>query len=88
MKALLGNVKPEYRDAIQTIDLEEGSLANLATRAGITANNAAVRVHRAREALRKQVMTACGICATHGCIDCHCKPKSRWAANRFFANGV
>ena len=76
VKTLLGNVKPEYRDAIQTIDLEDGSLADLATQAGITANNAAVRVHRAREALRKQVMTACGICATHGCIDCHCKQKS------------
>lgn len=74
--ALLENVKPEYRDAIQAVDLEDGSLADLAARAGITANNAAVRVHRAREALRKQVVTACGICATHGCIDCHCKPKS------------
>ena len=74
--ALLENVKPEYREAIQTIDLDDGSLADLAARAGITANNAAVRVHRAREALRKQVTTACGICATHGCIDCHCKPKS------------
>lgn len=74
--ALLENVKPEYRDAIQAIDLDDGSLADLATRAGITANNAAVRVHRAREALRKQVTTACGICATHGCIECDCKPKT------------
>jgi RNA polymerase sigma-70 factor, ECF subfamily len=74
--ALLENVKPEYRDAIQAVDLDEGSLADFATRAGITANNAAVRVHRAREALRKQLVTACGICATHGCIECHCKPKS------------
>lgn len=75
--ALLENVKPEYRDAIQTIDLDEGSLADLAAKASITANNAAVRVHRAREALRKQLVSACGICATHGCIDCHCKQKSQ-----------
>ncbi len=74
--ALLDNVKPEYRDAIQAVDLDDGSLADLANRAGITANNAAVRVHRAREALRKQVVIACGICATHGCIECNCKPKS------------
>jgi RNA polymerase sigma-70 factor, ECF subfamily len=73
--ALLDNVKPEYRNAIQTVDLNDGSLADLAAQAGITANNAAVRVHRAREALRKQVVTACGICATHGCIECDCKPK-------------
>ncbi|MBL8223166.1 MAG: sigma-70 family RNA polymerase sigma factor, partial [Bryobacterales bacterium] len=56
--ALLENVKPEYREAIQAVDLEDGSLADLAARASITANNAAVRVHRAREALRKQVVTA------------------------------
>ena len=73
--ALVGNLKPEYREALQAIDLNEGSLADLAAHAGITSNNAAVRVHIAREALRKQVTTACGICATHGCIDCHCKPK-------------
>jgi hypothetical protein len=33
-----------------------------------TSNNAAVRVHRAREALRKQATLACGICATHPCV--------------------
>lgn len=70
---LLDTVKPEYREAIKAIDLNEGNLAGLAAKAGITANNAAVRVHRAREALRKQVTIACGICATHGCLDCHCK---------------
>ena len=73
--ALLDNVKPEYREAIQAVDLNDGSLADLAAKAGITSNNAAVRVHRAREALRKQVTTACGICATHGCFDCTCNPK-------------
>ena len=48
---------------------------DLAVRTGITSGNAAVRVHRAREALRKQVRTACGSCAEHGCLDCHCKPE-------------
>ena len=38
-----------------------------------SSNNAAVRVFRAREALRKQVARACGACATHGCVDCTCK---------------
>jgi RNA polymerase sigma-70 factor, ECF subfamily len=73
--ALLENVKPEYREALQAVDLNEGSLADLAAKAGITSNNAAVRVHRAREALRRQVTTACGVCATHGCLDCHCKSR-------------
>lgn len=71
--ALLDTVKPEYRQALETIDLNEGSLADLAAKAGVTANNAAVRVHRAREALRKRVAQTCGICATHGCLDCQCR---------------
>jgi RNA polymerase sigma factor (sigma-70 family) len=70
---LLENLKPEYREALTTIDLGEGSLADLASHAGITEGNAAVRVHRAREAMRKQVKMTCGACAEHHCVDCHCK---------------
>jgi len=70
---LLDTLKPDYRDALRTIDLDEGSLNDLAEQAGITAGNAAVRVHRAREALRKQVRVVCGNCAEHGCLDCACK---------------
>lgn len=72
VSGLLETLKPDYRDALRIIDLEEGSLTDLAARAGITSGNAAVRVHRAREALRKQVRIACGSCAEHGCLDCHC----------------
>jgi RNA polymerase sigma-70 factor (ECF subfamily) len=74
---LLDNVKSEYREALLTVDLNDGSLAELASKAGITSNNAAVRVHRAREALRSQVTKACGICAEHGCIDCDCRHGGR-----------
>jgi hypothetical protein len=43
-----------------------------AVEAGLTANNAGVRVFRARDALRKQVSRSCGTCAEHGCLDCTC----------------
>jgi RNA polymerase sigma-70 factor, ECF subfamily len=76
ISALAATLKPEYQEALRLIDLEEGSLNDLAVKTGITEGNAAVRVHRAREALRKQVKTACGSCAEHGCLDCQCKPKS------------
>ncbi len=69
---LMEGLKPEYREALQVVDLDEGSLKDLAQRTGATAGNAAVRVHRAREALRKQVVKACGTCAEHGCMDCGC----------------
>ena len=70
---LLASLKPEYREALQIVDVDEASLNELAERSGITAGNAAVRVHRARQALRKQVVRACGTCCEHGCLDCRCK---------------
>jgi len=73
--ALVETLKPEYREALRIIDVEEGSLKDLADKSGTTSGNAAVRVHRAREALRKQVRIACGSCAEHGCLDCNCKPN-------------
>lgn len=70
---LLGNLKPQYAEALQIIDLQDGNLNQLAESAGITAENAAVRIHRARKALRSQVLKACGACSDHGCVDCSCK---------------
>lgn len=74
VSGLLADLKPEYRDALRMVDLEDGKLSDLAEQSGITAENAAVRVHRARKALRRKVEQACGTCAEHGCLDCHCKP--------------
>jgi len=69
---LVGTLSPGYQEALRTVDLEDGSLAGLAVRAGISEGNAAVRVHRARQALRKRVQEACGTCAVHGCVNCDC----------------
>jgi RNA polymerase sigma-70 factor (ECF subfamily) len=70
---VLTELKPDYREALEIVDIGEGSPSDLAKKAGITANNATVRVHRARQALQKQVKLTCGVCAEHGCIDCRCK---------------
>jgi RNA polymerase sigma-70 factor (ECF subfamily) len=72
VSGLIAALKPEYRDALRIVDLDEGDLSELAGQSGITVENAAVRVHRARKALRRQVEQACGTCAEHGCLDCHC----------------
>jgi RNA polymerase sigma-70 factor, ECF subfamily len=74
IRTLVDGLKPEYREAIEVVDLGEASLQALADRTGITPGNAAVRVHRARMALRKRVRDACAACATHGCVDCGCPP--------------
>ena len=70
---LAETLKPEYRDALRRIELEGVSVKDYAEQAQISSSNAAVRVFRARQALRKQVVASCGTCATHGCFDCTCK---------------
>ena len=72
IRTLAQTLKPEYATALERVDVDEVSLQQFATEAGISANNASVRLHRAREALRKRVTTTCGTCADHGCIDCTC----------------
>lgn len=74
VRALAGTLKPEYAAAIQRVEVDGLSVQAFAEEASITANNAAVRLFRAREALRKQVIASCGSCAEHGCFDCTCAP--------------
>ena len=69
---LAGTLKPEYADAIKRIEVDGIAVKDYAAEAGISSSNAAVRVFRAREALRKQVARSCGTCADHGCLDCTC----------------
>lgn len=73
VSGLLETLKPEYREALRIVDLEEGKLKDLAQQSGITADNAAVRVHRARAALRRRIEQVCGTCSVHGCLDCSCE---------------
>jgi RNA polymerase sigma factor (sigma-70 family) len=70
---VLTDLKPEYREALEVVDIGEASPSELANKTGISTNNATVRVHRARQALQKQVRLTCGACAEHGCLDCRCK---------------
>lgn len=72
VRNLSDTLKPEYADALRRIDIEGMSVQAYAAEIGIESNNAAVRVHRAREALRKRVKASCGTCAEHGCLDCTC----------------
>jgi RNA polymerase sigma factor (sigma-70 family) len=69
---VLRTMKPVYSEIIRDVDLEGHSLQTFAEKANVTAANAAVRVHRARQVLKKQLQLVCGTCARHGCIDCTC----------------
>ena len=69
---LVPALKDEYATALRRVDVEEASVPELAAELGITSNAAGVRLHRARQALRKRVQGLCGACATHGCLECSC----------------
>jgi RNA polymerase sigma factor (sigma-70 family) len=69
----LDTLTPAYASLLREVDLAEATLSSYAHAHGITPGNAAVRAHRARAALRKQLTRSCGACATHGCLDCTCQ---------------
>jgi RNA polymerase sigma-70 factor (ECF subfamily) len=74
VEGLIPNLKPQYAQILEQLELAERPLADVAAELGITLNNAAVRAHRARLALKRELERSCGTCATHGCLDCHCQP--------------
>ncbi len=69
---LAQTLKPEYADALERIEVQGIPVRSFAEERGISSSNAAVRVFRAREALRRQVVASCGSCAEHGCLNCAC----------------
>lgn len=69
---LIPGLRPDYQEALRRVDLDGAAVAAYASEAGITANNAGVRLHRAREALRRELARCCGTCVDHGCLDCRC----------------
>ena len=73
---LIPTLRPDYATAIQRVELGGESLPSFAAATGITRGNAAVRVHRARQALRRRIEESCGTCATHGGYRCECRAEA------------
>ncbi len=72
---LASTLKPEYADALQAIEIDGTPVKAFAERHGLSANNVGVRVHRAREALKKRVTESCRSGADHGCTNCNCRSQ-------------
>jgi RNA polymerase sigma-70 factor (ECF subfamily) len=73
---LADTLKPDYAEALKVIDVGGTTVKAFAEQKGLTPGNAGVRVFRAREALRKLVVSSCGVCAKHGCRNCTCASKA------------
>ena len=70
---VIRDLKDEYREAIEQVDLGGLTVESFAQSQQTTANNASVRLHRARKAVAKKLTAVCGACAEHKCLDCTCR---------------
>jgi RNA polymerase sigma-70 factor (ECF subfamily) len=73
--SLVDTLRPEYAAAIRRVELDGESLPAFAAATGITRGNAAVRLYRARQALRRRIEESCGPCAAHGGWQCECRTE-------------
>lgn len=62
LSAALRTLRPETQALLRRAELQDMSLKLIADDLGITANNAGVRVHRARESLRQAMRERCSAC--------------------------
>lgn len=65
-------IRPSYAAVLTLVDIRGATLAEAAEALGISANNVAVRLHRARKALRKSMLEHCGVTSLRDCADCAC----------------
>ena len=72
---LIGILRPDYESILRRVDLDQVDVGEAARELELTPGNARVRLHRARQALRRELERSCGTCTEHGCLDCTCSRK-------------
>ena len=75
VRDVVPTLKPEYAAVVEA-DLTGRTTEELTAELGITPNNLKVRRHRAHRQLRERLEQTCRLCATHGCLDCTCRPRA------------
>ena len=65
-------LRPAYAAVLTMVDAGGGSLTQAAQSLGISLNNATVRLHRARKALRTAMLNHCGVRSLQDCAECAC----------------
>ncbi len=72
LNGLVAEVRPDYAEVLQRVDLREESRERVARDLGISQQNLRVRLHRARSALGIALKHHCGDCCKAGYDDCTC----------------
>ena len=70
--ALLPTLKPAYADILRRVDLLGEPRQQVAAVLGVTVQNLTVRLHRARQALKRALLLWCTTCPEHGFLRCAC----------------
>jgi len=65
-------INSSYATILGLVDVKGKPLSEAARTLGISINNASVRLHRARAALKKRMLDHCGVSSLRDCIDCRC----------------
>lgn len=68
-------LKPEYASILRRVIVDGVSVTQVAAELGITPNNAMVRLHRARTALKERMKSHCGTTNARSCSDCGCEER-------------
>ena len=69
---IMKQVRPGYAQLLQAVDIDEKPVQTVAREQGLSPNNASVRLHRARQALRRQLAQTCGTDSLQACLNCSC----------------
>ena len=72
---ILPRMKASQRQVLQDAVIDEQPLAVHARNEDLSANNARVRLHRARRALHRRLLSRCGTCARERGLDCDCPSR-------------
>lgn len=65
-------LRPSYATILTLVDSDGLKLREAAEQLNVSPNNAAVRLHRARRALREAMFQHCGVRSAEDCADCRC----------------
>lgn len=78
---VMGTMRPEYAEVLRAVELGGQPLQAYAEQRGLSPSNAGVRAHRARIALRRELIRVCNLCSVHACLDCDCRRNASGGKN-------
>jgi RNA polymerase sigma-70 factor (ECF subfamily) len=72
LSTLLPTLKPAYADILRRVELLGEPRQQVAAALGVSMNNVTVRLHRARQAIKRALLLSCTTCPEHGFLRCAC----------------